>query len=234
MKSLLLLSALLINPVALDEVIEEVPTEEVSENVDVSEVTEEQQNEEVVEEEQPKQEVEITKEELTQLIESNTWLQDLVKNLGIVYGAVGGGSLATLLVVVARAIFTAIKSKKITKETLSSVKEAVLKEVETTVGKEVADKINEPIAKLTETINALEVMQSAMSKIVALSQEDSYESRLAILECIASLNVVDSKTIEVAKESVLEEKEQEEKQIEQAHENLDTIIEETQAPDIKI
>lgn len=214
MKSLLLASALLFAPIQNEEVeVEETPTQEVQEE------TQEETN---------------FKEKISKLIEENEWLKEIVKTCGVVYGILGGGSFATLLIVVARAIHSSIKSKKIQKETLGSVKEAILNELKATIGEEVASQVEKPISDLTNSIVGVEQLQVVLGKIIALSQEDSYKSRLAILECISALNIVDNKIIENAQEDIKKEQKEEEKQKEQASENLDKVIEETEQEETNI
>jgi len=238
---LLLLASILINPLTLtDEVVNE---NEIVENVIENEEVIEN---ELVETETTNSESEVSNtemettndlsKEIEQLIQDNAWLQDIIKSVGIVYGAVGGGSLITLIGVVIRTVYTSIKSKKVSKETLSSVKGAILDELQATVGNEITQKIEQPINELTKTIANLEKMQSILGKIVALSQEDSYGSRLAILEAIATLNVVEPNIIETAKVEIEKEQTKEIETKEKAHDNLETIIKETESefPNIKI
>lgn len=238
---LLLLASILINPLTLtDEVVNE---NEIVENVIENEEVIEN---ELVETETTNSESEVSNtemettndlsKEIEQLIQDNAWLQDIIKSVGIVYGAVGGGSLITLIGVVIRTVYTSIKSKKVSKETLSSVRGAILDELQATVGNEITQKIEQPINELTKTIANLEKMQSILGKIVALSQEDSYGSRLAILEAIATLNVVEPNIIETAKVEIEKEQTKEIETKEKAHDNLETIIKETESefPNIKI
>lgn len=242
---LLLLASILINPLTLtDEVVNENEIVE-NENVENTQESEEVANELVetentdTENNVPNTETENTNDlskDIEQLVQDNAWLQDIIKSVGIVYGAVGGGSLLTLIGVVIRTIYTSIKSKKVSKETLTSVKGAILDELQATVGNEITQKIEQPINELTKTIANLEKMQSILGKIVALSQEDTYGSRLAILEAIATLNVVEPNIIETAKVEIEKEQEKEIETKEKAHDNLETIIKETETelPNIKI
>ena len=207
MKSLLLMSALLINPIHYANEVEQTP---------VVENLEEETQEKTLE------------EQVKDLINQNEWLKSIVETCGLVFGVLGGGSFVSLLAVVVRAIYTSIKSKKIQKETLSSVKDAILNEVKSTIGDEVAQKIEKPITDLTNTLARVEDLQSVLGKIIALSQEDSYKARLAILECIASLNIVDKQIIDNAKQEIEQEQKEEQEQLDNANENLDKVIEETE------
>ena len=167
------------------------------------------------------------KEKIEQLIEDNERLKNIVNTCGVVYGALGGASFVSLVVLIVRTVYTSIKNKKIEQKTLEDVQNAVLNEVQKTVGQEVVDKIEEPIKQLTQTIVGMENLQKIIGQIVALSQEDSYKARLAILECIAGLHIIEPKIIEDAKEEIVKEQEQEKEDKEEANEQLDTIIEET-------
>lgn len=224
MNTLLLASALLFAPM----VAEETPKEEEITQVEKTPTTEEKTETEQNNEEKEKIDVEGLKTKLNELLANNEWLQQVVKTLGIVYGALGGSSFFALIVVCIRAINNSLKNKRITKETLTSVKEAVLKEVESSVGKEVKDQIEKPIEQLTSALVSTEQLQIVLSKIVALSQENSYQSRLAILELISTLPFIDKKDIEEAKEEVIKEEKEEKETLDNAHSELDKVIEETQ------
>lgn len=167
------------------------------------------------------------KEKIEQLIEDNEWLKNIVNTCGVIYGALGGASFISLVVLIARTVYNSVKNKKIEQKTLEDVQNAVLNEVQKTVGQEVATKIEEPIKQLTQTLVGMENLQKIIGQIVALSQEDSYKARLAILECIAGLHIIEPKIIEDAKEEIVKEQEQEVEDKEDANEKLDTIIEET-------
>ena len=167
------------------------------------------------------------KEKIEQLIEDNEWLKNIVNTCGVIYGALGGASFISLVVLIARTVYNSVKNKKIEQKTLEDVQNAVLNEVQKTVGQEVTTKIEEPIKQLTQTLVGMENLQKIIGQIVALSQEDSYKARLAILECIAGLHIIEPKIIEEAKEEIVKEQEQEEEDKEDANEKLDTIIEET-------
>lgn len=232
-KSLLIASALLIaNPLLAEEIENE--EEVVENNNNEEEVIENSENNEeekeivvVVDNEEGKVLIDEIKEEITKLINENEWLKEIVATCGWVYGTLGGASFVSLLIVVIRAIYQAHKNKKIEQKTLDDVEKAILKEVEVVIGKEVKGQIEKPIHELTNSLASVESMQNALSKIVALSQENSYSARLAILECIATLGIVDKKIIDEAREDIKEEQKEEEETKEKANEELDNIIVQT-------
>lgn len=235
-KSLLIASALLIaNPLLAEEIENE--EEVVENNNNEEEVVENNENNEnneeekeivvVVDNEESKVLIDEIKEEIAKLINENEWLKEIVATCGWVYGTLGGASFLSLLIVVIRAIYQAHKNKKIEQKTLGDVEKALLKELEVVIGKEVKSQIEKPIHELTNSLASVESMQNALSKIVALSQENSYSARLAILECIATLGIVDKKIIDEAREDIKEEQKEEEETKEKANEELDNIIVQT-------
>lgn len=244
MKGLLLIGALMLNPVAINEEIEpetEIVVEEPqAEEEPKEEVVEEKEEpkEEVVEEE-PKDE-ELTDEEVEQIskgleiaTETIEYLKSVLLTLGIGGGSISLGAILSLVIVALRSISNSLKLKKSKNETLANVKEAILKEVDTSVDKQIQEQIKPVLNDVLKALDNSRELQGVISKIIALSQENSPASRLAILDCIASIGVVNKEVIEEAKESIKEEVANEEKKIEEAKESLDNIITETETKEVK-
>ena len=244
MKGLLLIGALMLNPVAINEEIEpetEIVVEEPqAEEEPKEEVVEEKEEpkEEVVEEE-PKDE-ELTDEEVEQIskgleiaTETIEYLKNVLLTLGIGGGSISLGAILSLVIVALRSISNSLKLKKSKNETLANVKEAILKEVDTSVDKQIQEQIKPVLNDVLKALDNSRELQGVISKIIALSQENSPASRLAILDCIASIGVVNKEVIEEAKESIKEEVANEEKKIEEAKESLDNIITETETKEVK-
>lgn len=210
MKTLLLASALLFAPLNAEDITQE-ETTQVEETP-----TEETQTEDTTI-------VDELKDKISKLIEDNEWLKNALKTVGAVFGALGGTSFVALLGVMVRAINNSIKAKRVKQETLEDVKSAILN----SVNEEVRKQIEKPLNDLTKAIGQTEQLQVVIGKIIALSQEDSYKSRLAILECIGALNIVDTKVLEEAKENIEQEEQEEKETTEEALGALNKVIEDT-------
>lgn len=79
---------------------------------------------------------------------------------------------------------------------------------------EIENAINDVVTPIVNTVNEINPYLQTFAKILALSQENTATSRLAILELIEKMGTVDSDTLTDAKESVQTEvkNEQEKKQ----------------------
>lgn len=119
--------------------------------------------------------------------------------------------------------------KKTNNLTLDDVKTSVLSEVKKTVDEATYETTKKSLDYLTETCkNQNEVLQ-LLIKCVALGQENTPESRLAILEAISKLGVIDNKLVENAKNEVEAQKAEEEKKLEDSNKAIDEVIEESGA-----
>lgn len=109
-----------------------------------------------------------------------------------------------------------IKNLKIDKElTLEKVKDLLSKENAETLQKGLEDLVK-PMAE--QVSNILPVLET-FSKVLALSQENTPTSRLAVLELLSGLKQVDVEVVENAKQEI-------ETQVEQAEIKKEQIIEE--------
>lgn len=225
MKTIILASALLFSPLQVNEEVEPIEeTTEVTENETTN--TEEVPNSETTTSEEV--------EKLDKAIETIEWFKTLLTSLGIGVGAISGTTLISLIIVALRSLSNSLKLKKSNRETLASVKESILSELETSVDKEVKEKIEPVLNQVVKVLENTKDLQAVLTKIVALSQSNTPESKLAILECIASLGVVNKEVIEEKKEEIIEEDKKEQETIESAKETLEEIIQETEVPNIII
>lgn len=123
-----------------------------------------------------------------------------------------------------------VKVKQLAKQkqtTAEQVKELVLDEIKKSINEEVADKVKpylDGVVKINANTNDL---MKVFTKVLALSQVNDAQSRLAILELIASLGVLDKELIEEATKQVEEQVETEEENKNEALEQIDEIIEDT-------
>lgn len=114
------------------------------------------------------------------------------------------------------------KSKSLSNE---NVKDLIMKELGDKVDKSVQDNLATSIVAINKTIERQNEVLALLAKVSALSQENTPESRVAILELISRLGVVDKEDIDKAKETIKEEVKTK-REIEQAtNESVDKVIE---------
>lgn len=114
------------------------------------------------------------------------------------------------------------KTKSLSNE---NVKDLIMKELGDKVDKSVQDNLATSIVAITKTIQRQNEVLALLAKVSALSQENTPESRVAILELISRLGVVDKEDIEKAKETIKEEVKTK-REIEKAtNESVDKVIE---------
>lgn len=106
-----------------------------------------------------------------------------------------------------------------------NVKDLIMKELGDKVDKSVQDNLATSIVAINKTIQRQNEVLALLAKVSALSQENTPESRVAILELISRLGVVDKGDIEKAKETIKEEVKTK-REIEKAtNESVDKVIE---------
>ena len=114
------------------------------------------------------------------------------------------------------------KTKALSNE---NVKDLIMKELGDKVDKSVQDNLATSIVAINKTIERQNEVLALLAKVSALSQENTPESRVAILELISRLGVVDKEDIDKAKETIKEEVKTK-REIEQAtNESVDKVIE---------
>ena len=125
-------------------------------------------------------------------------------------------SVLTMLAVVLKLVSYTKSLAKDKATTIDEVKNQVVEILQSTNKESVEKSINELVAPLEKEVGSITPVLNAFAKILALSQENTPESRLAILELIQELgnvsgNVVAKAKSEVNKQVEEEQKEQEEK-----------------------
>lgn len=139
-------------------------------------------------------------------------------------------SVLTMLVVILRLIAytkSLAKEKNITTE---EVKNQVIDILETTNKESVEKSINDLIRPLENQIGSITPVLNAFAKILALSQENTAESRLAILELIQELGNVSANVVEKAKEEVNSQVQEENKVQEEKIDVLNSIEKKNSTP----
>ena len=112
-----------------------------------------------------------------------------------------------------------------------NVKDLIMKELGDKVDKSVQDNLATSIVAINKTIQRQNEVLALLAKVSALSQENTPESRVAILELISRLGVVDKEDIEKAKETIKEEVKTK-REIEKAtNESVDKVIEKFEKDD---
>ncbi len=112
--------------------------------------------------------------------------------------------------------------KKVNNLTLKDVSNEVKGALELTIGKEVAKKFDEVIPNVLSTQEKTNQIMSIFAKILALSQENTPESRVAILNLIEQLGTVGQDVVNSAKNVIV----QSVQLAEQAKEDLGNKIDE--------
>lgn len=114
------------------------------------------------------------------------------------------------------------KLKQSNNLTLKNVSDEVQSKLEIVISKQVAEQFGKIAPKLIDGQEKANQIMSIFAKILALSQENTPESKVAILNLIEELGVVGKDLTSTAKEAVIET----EKFAEQAKEELDKKIDE--------
>lgn len=114
------------------------------------------------------------------------------------------------------------KSKSLSNE---NIKNLILTELGDKVDESVKNQLASAITSLTKTAERQNEVLSLLAKVSALSQENTPESRVAILDLISRLGVVDKEDIESAKETINQEVAEKKAQEEKTNNTVDSIIE---------
>ena len=111
--------------------------------------------------------------------------------------------------------------------TVEDVKRVVLEEIKKSVNEEVAESVKPYLDNIVLIQNKTNEIMQIFSKILALSQNNDAQSRVAILELIASLGIVDQKVLDNVKETIETTEQAKVEAKNEALNQIDTIIEET-------
>lgn len=110
--------------------------------------------------------------------------------------------------------------------TLKNVSDNVQEVIKTVVGKEVELQVTKFLPNVLATQEKTNDILKIFSKVLALSQENTPESRVAILQLVEELGTAGKEVIDNAKEIIKEEVELNTKHKEEIENKLDKIIEE--------
>jgi len=116
------------------------------------------------------------------------------------------------------------KLKKANNLTLRNVSDEVQKKLEDVVGKQVADEVGKFIPAVIKTQEKTNDILRIFSNILALSQENTPESRIAILKLIEELGTIGRDITGAAQEVIEAEKKAIEEKKEEVGAKLDEII----------
>lgn len=118
--------------------------------------------------------------------------------------------------------YSLAKQKTLTAE---NVKSLIMKELGDKIDESVANNLTSAIVSINKTVENQNEVLALLTKVMALSQENTPESRIAILELISRLGVIDNKEIEEMKETVNKQVEETKAVETKTNESVDTIIE---------
>lgn len=118
--------------------------------------------------------------------------------------------------------------KKMAREKQLSL-ESVQTTLRETLGEEIYEKVSGELAPYLSNVKTLiekstEVL-SVLSKVLVLNQENTPQSKLAILKCIEDLGNIDNKVVEETKESIQKQETKKIEEKEEAMKKIDKIIE---------
>lgn len=205
-KELLLISALTFSPMNTEDTTPSEPT--------TGETTEPTETETPKEEDSVKEEIKAWLEkflEPQQVAMIMTWITYAATIIGLIY------KLSQLA-----------KSKSLSNE---NIKNLILTELGDKVDESVKNQLASAITSLTKTAERQNEVLSLLAKVSALSQENTPESRVAILDLISRLGVVDNADIESAKETINQEVAEKKALEEETNNTVDKIIEEHKEED---
>lgn len=120
------------------------------------------------------------------------------------------------------------KDKQLTIEKIQSL---VLNQMKESLPEDLAVEFEKYLPSLFDYAQKSNEILNAFAKILALSQENTAESRLAILELIEKMGVVSNDLVKKAKEEVKAQQEKEQKKAEEQREAVSSVIEQTEPKD---
>lgn len=122
-------------------------------------------------------------------------------------------------------IYKVVQLSKSNTLTAENVKTLIMKELGDKVDESVKAQLESAITSLTKTAERQNEVLSLLAKVAALSQENTPESRIAILDLISRLGVVEKVDIDTAKEVINKEAEEKKAKEEETNSTVDAIIE---------
>lgn len=131
--------------------------------------------------------------------------------------------IATIITIVYK-LYRMAKDKNLTNENLKTL---IMSELGDKVDNSVKEQITAIAVPLLQTSKNQEEVLKVLTKVMALSQENTPESRVAILNCISTLGVIDSQVVEQAKETIKTQISQEKSKEIATQQAVDKVIETT-------
>ena len=140
-------------------------------------------------------------------------------------------SVLTCLGVVVKCVSEIRRLAKDKQLTIEKVQELVLTQIKTDLPDDIKAEMDKYLPQLTEYAQRSNDILNAFAKILALSQENTAESRLAILKLIEEMGVLSQELVDKAKAEVESQKEAEEKKAEEQKEAVKEVISATEPKD---
>lgn len=153
--------------------------------------------------------------------EIKTWLEQWLEPSQVAMVMTWITYAATIVGLIVK-ISNLAKQKTLTAE---NVKDLIMNELGDKVDESVKKQLSSAVNSLTKTAERQNEVLELLTKVAALSQENTPESRLAILDLISRLGVVDKEDIENAKDNINNEVEEKKALEEETNKAVDKIIE---------
>lgn len=140
-------------------------------------------------------------------------------------------AVLTGLVAVVKLAYELKKAAKDKKLTIEQIQEMVLGQMRESMPADVKAEFDKYLPELKAYAEQSNKIMAAFAKILALSQENTPESRLAILELIQELGILSDSFVEKAKAEVEAQKKAQEEEKKAKEEAVKGVIEDTEKPD---
>ena len=140
-------------------------------------------------------------------------------------------SVLTCLGVVVKCVGEIRRLAKDKQLTIEKVQDLVLTQIKTSLPDDIREEFNKYLPSLTEYAQKSNDILNTFAKIMALSQENTAESRLAILKLIEEMGVISQELVDKAKAEVESQKEAEERKAEEQKEAVKEVISATEPKD---
>lgn len=111
--------------------------------------------------------------------------------------------------------------------TLKNVTDSIMANLDKTLPDEISKSINQYLPSLVEYAEKSDKIMVAFAKILALSQENTPDAKVAILGLIQELGVISNSSIEESKKKVIESAQAKKEAEEKTKESVKTVIAET-------
>jgi hypothetical protein len=137
-------------------------------------------------------------------------------------------SVLTCLGVVVKCVSEIRRLAKDKQLTIEKVQDLVLTQIKTNLPDDIKAEMDKYLPQLTEYAQKSNDILNDFAKILALSQENTAESRLAILKLIEEMGVISQELVDKAKAEVESQKAAEEKKAEEQKEAVKEVISATE------